>query len=369
MHRVRMSAAASGVRQGSCHYKEQCSAFLKSLGIDEAYFLAEHDRCYCPTCATHIPDVLECYSAHGHPYEVPKGWCGFGLHTKRTAAAKKVFEKWAVSFHGCPSGVISSILEQGELLMPGDKMIDGTKLPNRLTRGDPSRIGLYTSPSIKYSELDIYTKPVQWRGHKVRTVLQCRQNMDVKPPELRIEGETIGWSRRFGDARFSQHFRNNEIERFTEARGSIIPYRVLVGLDITTREHEEEQMAEIERKRMEEKEIKRKYVEYMENVMKENHAAVADLKEILRQAEADAAKAWEEVRCLRTRGTIDPNMSKERIVEIFAQIFANLDPLMVLEVLEHFEGFVDKLERTYSALLCEEKAQAFVTETVARIQR
>ena len=96
----------------------------------------------------------------------------------------------------------------------------------------------------------------------MRTVLQCRQNMNVKPPELRVEGETIGWTRRFDDARFSQHFPNSEIERFTQARGSIIPYRVLVGLDITTREHEEEEKkkkhAEEEQKRREaEKERKR----------------------------------------------------------------------------------------------------------------
>ena len=104
--------------------------------------------------------MLERDSAHGCPYEVPKGWCGFGLHTKPTAAAKDVFKKWAVSFHGCPNGVIASVLKQGELLMPGDKMIDGKELPNRLTVGN-HLIGCYTSPSIRYSELDICTKPAR----------------------------------------------------------------------------------------------------------------------------------------------------------------------------------------------------------------
>jgi len=145
-----------------------------------------------------------------------------------------------VSFHGCPSEVLASILNEGQLMRPGDTLLDGTKLPNRLTRGGENCIGVYTSPSIKYSELEIYIKPVKWLGHTVRIVLQCRQKMDISPPELRIEGETIDWKRRFGEAAISQHFSNAAIERFTTAPNSIIPYRVLVSMDIRTREQEEE---------------------------------------------------------------------------------------------------------------------------------
>ena len=282
---------------GTCRYKQKCSVFLKSLGISEAYFLQEFDRCYCSTCAARIPDVLERDSAHGCPYEVPKGWCGFGLRTKPTAAAEDVFNKWAMSFHGCPNGVISSILKQGELLMPGDKMIDGQTLPNRLTRGGDDRLGLYTSPSIKYSELDIYTKPVQWQGHTVRTVLQCRQNMDVRSPELCVSGETIGWTRRFGDASFSPHFANEEIERFTKARGSIIPTRVLVGLDIKTREQEEDKKRkreEEEEERQEKERWKQARISYFQYQLSKKHAAVASARDALRQAEAAAAKAQED---------------------------------------------------------------------------
>ena len=137
-----------------------------------------------------MPDVLERGSLHGSPYEVPKGWCvmegesgettngsrvetkvvwtlislatdeviscpscrrcGFGLKVPPRAHDIKVFAEWAVSFHGCPSNVLPSILKEGQLLMPGDTLIDGTVLPNRLTRGSNERIGLYTSPSIGY---------------------------------------------------------------------------------------------------------------------------------------------------------------------------------------------------------------------------
>ena len=151
-------------------------------------------------------------------------------------------EEW-VSFHGCPSNRLPSILDNKGLLKPGDLLLDGTKLPNRLTRGGEDgqgkgRIGFYTSPSIKsfkYSELDIYTCPNEWQGHRMRVVLQCRQ----KPGSFFVEGETIGWARRFGSAAISKHFDNDKIERFTESGPNIVPYRILVGIDVTTREEEE----------------------------------------------------------------------------------------------------------------------------------
>jgi len=130
--------------------------------------------------------------------------------------------------------VVSSVLQEGQLLKPGDTLMDGTKLANRLTKGSEDRIGLYTSPSIKYCELDIYAKPCRWAGRSVRMVLQCRQ----KPGSFSPAGETIDWKGRFGNAPISTHFGNDEIERFTRAGGSIIPYRILIGLDVVTREDE-----------------------------------------------------------------------------------------------------------------------------------
>ena len=127
--------------------------------------------------------------------------------------------------------------------MPGDTLIGGAKLQNRLTRGDPSRIGLYTSPSIKYSELDLYTKPIEWQGNTVRVVLQCRQ----EPGSFNATGETVGWLKRWGKTPISKHFANDEIERFSHARGSIMPYRVLVSLDVKTREKEQEDKARLQK--------------------------------------------------------------------------------------------------------------------------
>ena len=270
---------------GECEYKRRCREFLDSLKLDPMYFDAEHDRCYCPACAAAVsmPDVLEHGKAHGCPYEVPKGWCGFGLDVPKRAFSQDlaVFEKWAVSFHGCPSSLVPSILKQGDLLMPGDKMIDGKELPNRLTRGGSDRIGLYTSPSIKYAELDIYSDPVQWSGSSVRTVMQCRQS----PETFEVKGETIGWQRRFGEARFSQHFGNEEIERFTKARGSIIPYRVLVGLDVKTREEELEELKAVAK-------VAKKAADDAAKAAEEKAQAAVDAARAADDAAAAANAAW-----------------------------------------------------------------------------
>jgi hypothetical protein len=64
-----------------CDLKKRCSLFLDTLKLNPAYFESDHDRCYCPTCATAdgVPDVLEMHSAHGNKYEVPKGALTFDL--------------------------------------------------------------------------------------------------------------------------------------------------------------------------------------------------------------------------------------------------------------------------------------------------
>ena len=81
----------------------------------------------------------------------------------------------------------------------------------------------------------------------MKIVLQCRQ----KPPSrgvgvndgFSVCGETISWRRKYGSATISDHFGNSEIERFTRQTSGIIPYRVLVGMDVVTREDEEKAAA------------------------------------------------------------------------------------------------------------------------------
>jgi hypothetical protein len=69
----------------------------------------------------------------------------------------------------------------------------------------------------------------------MRVVLQCRQN----PNSISTCGETIGWTSKFGTVPISPHVDNKEIECFTGSRGAVIPYRVLIKVNSSTREYQE----------------------------------------------------------------------------------------------------------------------------------
>jgi hypothetical protein len=102
--------------------------------FENSYFESEHDRCSCKASDVRpvLPDVLA--QVGGANYEIPKGWCGCGLKLKSAAAAAvKIFENWPVTFHGCKASNLPSILREGSLLMPGDKLMYGTELKNAHT--------------------------------------------------------------------------------------------------------------------------------------------------------------------------------------------------------------------------------------------
>lgn len=81
----------------------------------------------------------------------------------------------------------------------------------------------------------------------MRVVFQCRQK-----PDFKVCCETIGWKRDYDAAKISAFFGNSQIERYTRAKGGIIPYSILVGTDVTTRLMEEKhKREEQERKKRE----------------------------------------------------------------------------------------------------------------------
>jgi hypothetical protein len=151
--------------------KVMAKQFVTSLAIADAFMATSHDRCFCDACGP----FPACLSQAGENYEIPRGWCGFGLKVAPRAEALRIWDTWHVAYHGCPPHVVSSILAEGQLLMPGDTLLDGTKLGAPHTLGGEGRHFIYTSPSYLYSSLDVYTSPSIWNKHRVRVMLQCRQ--------------------------------------------------------------------------------------------------------------------------------------------------------------------------------------------------
>jgi len=211
-------------RRVTCAYFEHCARFLESLKLPQDSLDPSCDRCYCNECWTrcNLPELM--YVA-GEKYELPFGYAGFGLMMPPRAASLRIFDTWHVSYHGLQASVLGSVLQEGGLLLPGDTLLDGSTLEAVHTRGGEHRINLYTSPSVRYAARVGGSAPCKFDGHTVFVVLQCRQQ-----PGYSVCAETVGWAHQHPGRAISKHFELSEIERFTRARASIIPYRVLVKL-------------------------------------------------------------------------------------------------------------------------------------------
>lgn len=205
-----------------CAKAREAFEALDSLGLSEELLDPDNDRCYCGACAgaARLPSTM---TSGGNLYELPLGFCGFGIKVPPRAAALDIFSDWHVSYHGLKSANLKSVLLEGGLLLPGDDKLDGNRIAaSHTVGGGEARRQLYTSPSVCYAELDVYTEPDAratggWTS-KVKIVLQCRQQ-----PSYEVRGETVGWERDKPGVAISKHFKNSEIERITRARGSIIP--------------------------------------------------------------------------------------------------------------------------------------------------
>ena len=145
----------------TCPVKRKAEAFLDTLGIPEAYLNSEHDRCYCHNCYQNDwPDTIR--NDGPTAYIVPRGWVRFGLEVPPRVNALDVFNKWSTSFHGVSSTmVLKSILDCGQLMKPGDVLLDGTKLKSSKCAGRQDKV-FYTSPAIRYAGLKFYAEPSQF---------------------------------------------------------------------------------------------------------------------------------------------------------------------------------------------------------------
>lgn len=208
-----------------CPWFKLCQEYVQGLGWNKCFFEPKHDRCYCSNCySPSSPDVI---LAAGQRYVVPRKYAGFGLAVdKALADCHKLWKEWIVTYHGTSPFAAQSILANRQFLIPGDTLLNGTVLgirPGHI----PGKRHIYTSPSIRYSSLEVYSVrnnfiSLSGKKYTAQLVFQCRQ----KPKTFNIQAETVGQ----GDKRICDFIGNEEIEYFTEIRVSLVPYRLLILL-------------------------------------------------------------------------------------------------------------------------------------------
>nr|CAD7196670.1 unnamed protein product [Timema douglasi] len=132
-----LATTPTGVSK-NCDYMNTCTRFKNLLGIPgtvciagernnsatfvvfllEGFFLRDHSVCYCEAC--HKLRGAQAYNHKGDPpveYAVPCGWCRFTL--RRQPGADVASDKWHVAFYGTRLSDIRTILDHGQLLLPG----------------------------------------------------------------------------------------------------------------------------------------------------------------------------------------------------------------------------------------------------------
>ena len=224
-----------------------CAAkkIVDNMNIPAHVFNPEFDLCYCGTCAAlggHDPSLKS--ALRGEPaqtYAFPIGWCRFGMNLPAGVTAQTL-ERNHVAFHGTKSDAAQEILksQNPQLLLPGSETESGFVLPvrsghiehkfertNRRTGKkemfDPSQI--FMSPTIKYCEMDVYTKneldPDTNTRH--RTAFQVR----IAEGSYSIGQETVGAGTKIIDELFT----NDEVEGYTRRIGAPVLYGLLIKVD------------------------------------------------------------------------------------------------------------------------------------------
>jgi neuralized-like protein 4 len=210
-------------KSSGCAYHELAREFAASLQWDKNFFDSNHDRCYCSQCYKESwKDVIE---AGEGKYVIPRGWVRLGLHIDPVLEkTQDIWNKWIVTFHGTTKIAAQSILAHRQFCMPGDVLIDGTKL--RIRPGHiPGQMFIYTSPTIAYSSGPAYSPIYDFHStendanYETQIVLHCRQ----MPNSFKIGPETIG-----AKTEICPHIPNSEIEYFTDRRASLVAYGLLV---------------------------------------------------------------------------------------------------------------------------------------------
>ena len=204
--------------------RENAKMFLNSLNIPYEFFDPFADRCFCSNCE---PKKIWYRGNPSEKYVLPTNWYRYGIKIRKEYLDKKVnIYDWNVAYHGTKVQNVKSIISHHRIMFPGDILDDGTKLPiahnncfHQFFKGPI----IYVSPSIKYASQDLYAKPYDFNGKKVKIAFQCR----VKPGSFKKFRETLGFIQR--EKTVDENFPNTEIEWATDDREAVVPYGLLIG--------------------------------------------------------------------------------------------------------------------------------------------
>ncbi|UJR14347.1 hypothetical protein I4U23_001343 [Adineta vaga] len=210
--------------KNGCSYHELAREFINTLNWHSTFFDNKNDRCYCSRC--YKESWVDVTDAGNSTYVIPRGWVRLGLQIDPVMMkSQDIWKKWIVTFHGTTKVAAQSIITHRQFCMPGDVLLDGTKLgirPGHI----PNQMHIYTSPTIAYSCGPAYSPTYEFYSTENNTkydaqiVLQCRQ----MPGTFDIGPETIG----AGEVQICPHVPNSKIEYFTDRRSSLLAYGLLV---------------------------------------------------------------------------------------------------------------------------------------------
>ncbi|XP_041377381.1 neuralized-like protein 4 [Gigantopelta aegis] len=220
----------------NCEYQNLCSRLRTSLGLPDGYFDGQCNMCFCETCHKIRGDNL--YHCRGDPprdYAIPYGWCRFVLTPQNKAHSLNVYEKWHAAYHGACMESVRRILDNGDLLLPGDSTSSSSILipqPQVFTeKSKPDSFGgcqISFSPTVRYAGSPEFSPKQRFVDPKTKKIYQARVAFQlwVKPGSYKVGPETIATS-----DRIDPHFNNNELEWATKERGSTMLYALLLKVE------------------------------------------------------------------------------------------------------------------------------------------
>jgi hypothetical protein len=154
-----------------CSLARLCCTFVATcpeLGLRTELFDVNSDSaitCYCVACCDRrLETTHQLGGVPAETFATPVGWCELRFVTPRIKANPEGFSRWHTAFHGTRVDSIKDIVSAGELAKAGDE-VAFRKEPLRVLdghiRGEWGEY-IYMSPSMLYSGLPIYARPLVW---------------------------------------------------------------------------------------------------------------------------------------------------------------------------------------------------------------